>query len=178
MIDKRAASRYAQALFGLASEKKQSEPVDKELLYIKSVLDKHREVTHLVLNSTVSFEEKSGFLDKVFASSVSPLVFNFLKVLIRKNRFHEFSEIQKIHHRLYEAAQGITEVTVITRFPLKPEGEAKLLKILERKLKAKVRLIAEIDPKMIGGLILRFNGQEINASFKNRLLQIRQSLMA
>lgn len=178
MIDQRAASRYAQALFGLAEEEKQAESIDKELFHVREILGKYPEVTHLVLNSTVAFEEKADFLEKVFPSSISLLTRNFLNVLVRKKRFAEFSAIQESYHRLFEKARGIKEVIAISRTRLSAEAETRLRQVLEKKLKAKIRMLSEVDPEMIGGLVLRFDGTEINASFKQRLLEIRQSLMA
>jgi len=178
MIDHRAVSRYTLALFALAEERKLTGAVDKELLLVREILDKYPEVTQLVRNSTVAFDEKADFLEKIFPSSLSLLTRNFLKVLVKKKRFGETGAIQEAFHRFYEKTQGLKEIIAITRSPLSADVEIRLRQVLEKKLNAKIRLISETDPGMIGGLVLRLSGTEINASFKERLFQIRQSLMA
>lgn len=178
MSKDRAASRYAEAIFGLAKEAKQLEQVDRELFRVRGILGQYPEVTHLVLNSTIAFSEKEDFLEKILGSGSNRLVLDFLKVLVRKKRFHEFREIQEIFHRLFEKSQGIREVTAISRSPLSADAEAKLTKFLEKKLTAKIRLLKETNPAIVGGLILRFDGMEIDASYKNRLSEIRQKLKA
>ena len=56
------------------------------------------------------------------------------------------------------------------------DNEKKLIGMLEKKLKAQIRLVKEVDPRLIGGLIVRFDGTEIDASYQSRLAEIKQKL--
>ena len=62
--------------------------------------------------------------------------------------------------------------------PLSDSAAARLEKVLEKKFRSEIRLTAKTDPDMIGGLILRFGGNEMNASFRSRLDALRQALTA
>ena len=57
------------------------------------------------------------------------------------------------------------------------EAQSKLLTLLNKKLASEIRLSVKTDASLIGGLVLRFDGREIDASFKNRLREIRQKLL-
>ena len=172
-----AASRYARALLELALQSDELEKIDRDFLKLTELLDRHPEISHLVLNSTIPPAEKEDFLDKVFHAEVSRLLINLVKVLIRKKRFAQIREIQERYHELFEKKRGIQEVRVITALPLSNAGEEKLKKALQHKLKAEIRLLGETDPSILGGMILRFDGTEVNTSFRNRLAELRQILI-
>ena len=54
MIDYKIGRRYASALFDLALSLGQTEIVDRDLRRVCELLAKHPEISHLVLNSTIS----------------------------------------------------------------------------------------------------------------------------
>lgn len=177
MKDLRASKRYADALFSLAEERDELQKAEQDLAAVNRVLEEHPQILRIVGNSTISTEDKEGTLEKIFSQNVSPFVLNFLKLLIEKNRFSEIASIQKSFHARFEAKKKIREVTVLVSRSLTDEAEKKLLALLSKKLDSEIRLAVKIDPSLIGGLVLRFDGREIDASYKHRLREIRQKLL-
>ena len=181
MIDHKAGIRYARALFGLAAEGRELDEIEREFIRVRGLVEHHPEITHLVLNSTISAGEKEDFIEKVLSEKgrrFSPLLLNFLKVLIKKRRFKELVVVQEEFHRLYERKKGIREVRAITAVPLSRVNEDKLRAVLKKRLQSEIRLVTETDPDILGGLILRFDDGEIDASFRSRLAELKQKLMA
>ncbi len=176
MADSLAVNRYARALLNLAEERGQLKEADLAMEQAAQIVDRHPEIRHLVLNSTISADEKEDFLGKVFPESFNRLVLDFLKVLVRKKRFRNLKDIQQVFRRLYEIRQGIKEVTVITAVALSPENEDRLTKMLAVRLKAEIKLVTRVDASLLGGMILQFDGNEINGSYKSRLNEARQIL--
>lgn len=176
MIDRKAGARYAKALFEFAETRKESEAIDRGLRTVLGLLDKHPEISHLVFHSTISKAEKEDFIEKILGDQVPKTLLSYLKLLIRKKRFDEITLIQKEFHRLYEKKRGVLEVSVISAVPIASAAMQKLSGVLKKTLQAEIRLIPEVDEEMIGGLVLRFEGKEINFSFKSRLAEIRQRL--
>ena len=176
MIDHRASQRYARALFGLSEKAGALEKVENGLEEVLGLVRKHPEITRLVSNSTVSFSEKEDFLDKIIPSSVPRVVLEFLKVIAKKKRFREFEAMRFDFRKLYEKKRGIREVTAISAIPLSKRVEDKLVRVLKARLNADIRLLKETNPKLIGGLILRFEDTEIDASYKTRILELKQML--
>lgn len=173
-----ASRRYARALFGLAGEKGLLDRIEKDFKTAVVLIGKHPEISHLVLNTTISIVEKEDFLDKIFGADVTTLFIQFIKVLIKKKRFAEFLLIREDFHAFYEKKMGIQEVQVITAVPLSGTLEKKLTETLTKKFRAEIRLLAEVKPDIIGGIILRFNSLEINASFRRHLTELEQKLTA
>lgn len=178
MMDLRAVHRYTRALFQLAEQQSVLDQIDDQILAIKELVEKHHEIPHLLSNSTITLAEKEDFMGKIVPANTLPLLVNFLKVLIRKKRFKELPAMQQEFHRLYERKKRVEEVVVVSAVPLSEQNTAKLESALTKKFNYNVRLLPKVDPKMIGGLILRFGGQEINGSFRSRLDALRQLLMA
>ena len=180
MISREAAVRYANAFFSLASERGELEQIEKDFIRVRELVVRHPEITHLILNSTVPPLEKEDFIEKVVAdqSGTQPLLIHFLKVLIKKRRFQELGTVQEEFHRLFEKKRGVQEVRVISAVPLSRANEEKLKSVLEKKFELQIRLLTETDPSLIGGFVIRFDGREINASFRSRLDEIKQKLMA
>lgn len=176
MMDYRAANRYARALFGLARESGETDKIDRSLEAVRKIADEQPGVRLLLLNSTITQKEKEAFVTKILSEDAPGKVLNFLKLLIRKGRFRDFPAVQEEFRLLVEKEKGITEVRAISPAELAPASRDRLLAVLEKKLKSSVRLLTKINPRLIGGLILRFNGMEIDSSFKHRLSEIRQAL--
>ena len=176
MIERRAIARYANALFGLAQKSGQMDAVDRELEAAAQLTAQHPEIPHLLRNSTISIAEKEDFIEKILPAGTSKLTVNFIKVLTRKKRFGELTAIQKKFRSLLEKKKGIQEVECISAAPLSADVEQKLKAVLSKKLKAEIRLTSEVDPEILGGFILRFDGREINSSYQSRLEELKQML--
>ena len=178
MIDLRAGRRYARALMGLVLRQGQADPVEKDFTAVRTVVDQHPEITRIVLNSTVPHAEKQSLMDKLFGEKIARPLLDFLKVLIEKRRFSQLGNIQEEFHRLYEKQKGIREIKVISPVALAPESRNKIAAVLKQKLRSEIRLVTEVDPKILGGLIVRFDGREMDMSFRARFFEIRQLLTA
>jgi F-type H+-transporting ATPase subunit delta len=67
-------------------------------------------------------------------------------------------------------------MTVVSSIPIKPELEAKLKARLEEKSGKKVVLTVEVDPSIIGGMILKYGNSQIDNSIKGRLESVAKQL--
>lgn len=176
MNDLRAARRYSQAIYGLAQAAGTLDSVDNELEAAVVFFKQHPEVEKILSNSTIAISEKEDFVSKIVPEGTSELVINFLKVLVNKKRFLELETIKKEFHNFYERQRNVEEVTAITAVELSAENAAKLVAVLSKKLKSDIRLVQKIDPSIIGGLVIQFAGNEINAGFRSRLDAVGQML--
>ncbi len=177
MKDYRAASRYARALIGLIKDASLDQ-AEKELREAAELAQKHPEISHLLANTTVSLEEKEDFLEKILPPGFSILAVNFLKVLVKKKRFKDLALIQQSFHRLYEEKKGIQKVRVQSPVSLNAQVQEKLRLALEKKLKRKVYLETSVDPEILGGLILDFDGTRLDGSYRTYLHELKQRLLA
>lgn len=177
MMDPRAASRYAHALFNLAEEAGILERVDREFSEAAAWVRQCPEISILLRNTTISHGEKEDFIRKVFPKEFSSLLIHFIKVLVRKKRFGELSSIQEQFHHLYQEKEGIQPVRVESPVPLGKTLEEKLQSVLGKKLNRKIILETAVKPELLGGLVLDFKGNQIDASYRTALLELKQTLI-
>lgn len=178
MKDDRAALRYAQALLNLAEEKGFLERVQKELGEAVELVKRHREISHLLMNTTISLEEKEDFVEKILPQGFSSLTVNFLKLLVKKKRFQELSLVREKFYSLYEESRGMLNVRVESPVSLDSKLQEKLSRALAKKLNRTVRLDVTVSPEILGGLVLDFKGKRIDASLQTALLELKQKLLA
>ena len=173
-----AAVRYARALFEIAGSQNCLADMDLELETLAASLKKHPAILRLMLNSALTDQAKEDFLNRVLGHSASALLMNFLKVLLKKSRFFELASIQYEFRRFYAHKQGLQEVKVITAVPLSSENKNRLQALLEKQRGAKIRMHPLHDPGILGGVILRFDHQQMDGSYRSRLAMLRQQLLS
>ena len=189
MSDTIAAGRYTRALFELAEKEGHLAEIDAALHALAKVLTAQPKLLLLLANPTLTNHEKYALALSALASKKTGLLERFLHVLIDKKRFALLPEIEKIFHDRFEKKQGVQEVEMVSAAPLSSGFLEKLKAVLTKRLRAsplatgpeartEIRLIPRTDRGLLGGFILRFNGKEIDCSFKNRLYEIQQKLFA
>jgi F-type H+-transporting ATPase subunit delta len=173
-----AAGRYTRALFQLAEKEKHLAEIDSGLDAIVKVLAAQPKILRLMENPSLSDAEKYSLALAALAGDKAGLFARFLRLLVEKKRFALLPEIQKDFHDRFEKKQGIQEVEMFSAVPFSATALEKFKAALTKKLNSKIRLIPRTDRGLLGGFVLRFAGQEIDCSFKNRLHEIRQKLFS
>ena len=176
MSDATAAGRYARALFELAEKEGLLGPIDASLRTLSEALSAQPKVLSLMENPTLTNEEKYSLALSALPSKNPDLLERFLRVLIDKKRFALTPGIQTIFHEAFEEKQGVKEVELLSAVPFSSKTQEKFKTALTQKLRSEIRLIPRTDRGVLGGFILRFDGKEIDCSFKNRLYEIQLKL--
>ena len=142
------------------------------------LLEPNPDFARLLTGPLVGEDEKLGLIDRAVAPHASPLLANFLRVLARHGRLDLLPRILGEAHVARERELGKRRVTVTTAVPLS-DGE---LADLERELGAAVSftpvLIPEVDPAILGGLVIRVGDTVYDSSLKARLRQLRGRLQS
>jgi len=178
MSDTIAAGRYTRALFELAEKEGHLAEVDAELHALIKILEAQPKVLRLMANPTLTDQEKYALALGALTGGKINLLERFLRVLIDKKRFSLLPDIQKVFHARFEKKQGVQEVEMFSAVPFSAEALGKFKAVLAKKLRSEIRLIPKTDRGILGGFILRFEGQEIDCSFRNRLHEIQQKLFS
>jgi F-type H+-transporting ATPase subunit delta len=100
-----------------------------------------------------------------------------LGLLIEKKRVMFVEEILEAYRYLYEKHKGIIEVKAITAVPLDEALSTKLRKTLEDQTKKTIRLTTEVEPEIIGGMILKLEDKVIDGSLRYELEQFKRHLI-
>ena len=164
------AGRYATALFGLARDKQQIDSVAKSLETLSQALTELADLKRLVSSPLVSRDDAG----KVVAAlkdtlSLDPLTANFVGVLAKNGRLRDLPAVIAAVRRLAAGHRGETTAHVTTAHPLDDQQRAALATQLKARAGRNVQIDAEVDPSILGGIVVRLGSQMIDASIRTKL---------
>ncbi|MFM2301626.1 MAG: hypothetical protein RLZZ84_1362 [Pseudomonadota bacterium] len=169
--------RYASALFELASEKKAVKAVESDLESLNQAILGSADLGALIRNPRVGRDAAGKAIDGVAALlGLSPLTKNFLGVLAANRRLAALPEIVRAFAAIAAAARGEVTAEVTSAHAL----TATQLKALAAKLKARegkdVNITANVDPDLLGGLVVRIGSTQIDSSIRTRLNSLANAM--
>jgi len=170
------ANTYAQALYCLARE----EGLEKQLLEEMDVLEQAfaQEPAFLRLLSApnLSKQERCAILDDSFRGKVQPYLLNFLKILTEKGYVRHFDDCCRAYRAQYNEENGILTVSAVTAVAMTGEQSARLTQKLTKLTGKRVELVCRVDPEVLGGVRLDYDGKRVDGTVKNRLDSVRELL--
>jgi F-type H+-transporting ATPase subunit delta len=176
MIPRAIAKRYAKALFDSALKANIAERIHEEGVGFRRILQDKPEFRNFLLSPEVLNEAKLDIIRTSLEGRASDLFVRFLVLLIERQRFPFVEEMLEAYHELYEKHEGIIEVRVITAIPLDETMRQKTQKKLESGTGKKIVLLPEVDPEILGGMILIMEERIFDGSIRHHLEKFRRNL--
>ncbi len=171
------AKRYAQALFELAGEEKDYIKFQGELKDMNALIDGAPDLKEFFINPVFEDGEKKTVLVEILRkTSISPLMQNFLKLLVDKGRIGSLADISECYENLVFQALKMSRVNVRTAFPLSVDTVGKIKAMLEKMTGKSVEMLIEEDPSLIAGMVVKIGDKVYDGSIKSQLNNIRQLL--
>jgi len=167
---------YAEALFGAALEDGVLETVRFELDQLNGLFKESPEFLTMLASPALTPAEKGSILETTFGGRVSMHLYNFLRILSDKGRAEAFPEIAEEFRTLCRDHDGIILVEASTAVPMTDGQKAKLSEKLAAMTGKKIELKNLVDPALLGGVVLRYEGSEVDGSVKERLSALRRRL--
>ncbi|MGA0558903.1 ATP synthase F1 subunit delta [Larkinella sp. VNQ87] len=177
MAESTVAFRYAKSLIDLAQEKQKVEEVYKDMTFFQQVTRQNRDLMLALKSPILRHEKKLAVLRAVFESRVDPLSFSIFNIITKKNREGIMDVIADEFVRQYNELKGIQKVQVTTTVPLTDELRQEIISLVSKHTGKQIKLEEKIDPKLIGGYVLRIGDRQIDASIRNQLAELRLSFL-
>jgi F-type H+-transporting ATPase subunit delta len=171
------AERYAAALFELADERRQLDPVADELRQLRDMLNGSADLARVVKSPVLSRAEQAKAIAALAEhAGMSPLARDFLAVVAANRRlFAVPAMIEAYLKRLAERRGEITaEVTAAT--PLSESQLAALGEQLRRSVGRRVSVDLRVDPRLLGGLVVKIGSRMVDASLSSKLLRLQRAM--
>jgi F-type H+-transporting ATPase subunit delta len=170
---------YAKALLGAADKAGATVVMLEELnSLVSDVLDKLPKFSAALESPRLAHEEKLRLLDAAFAGKMNPLLLNFLRVVSQHGRLNCLRAIAYEARQLYNEARGRIEVRVKTAEPVDGELLKSITARLKSALKSELDVQTEVDPAMLGGLVVRVGDTVYDGSVSTRLERLRTQAIA
>ncbi|HEY3367418.1 MAG TPA: F0F1 ATP synthase subunit delta [Symbiobacteriaceae bacterium] len=177
MLNQAVARRYARALFDLAQEKGLVDQVDRELGMVVSMIASNPQLHAVMADVLIAPEVKRGLVQKLFTGKLSPLVMNFLLLVVHKRREGYLAGMYRVYLDMANELRGVVEVEVRSAVALEDSIIQNLNTKLTARLGKRVQFQTQVAPELIGGLVVRVGDTLMDGSVKTRLHRMRERLI-
>jgi ATP synthase F1 delta subunit len=168
---------YADALFEAAREKDDLDVVREQLGQFADAINESNDMRVFFFSPYFSSAEKRTAI----ASSVegaSPELVNFLELLAEKHRMPAIFRIRARFDELWAKANKRLEVTLTSAVDLDPSVVEQVGNEVKRQTERTIDLESEVDPEILGGLVLRVGNMVLDASLRSKLERLRKEVAA
>jgi F-type H+-transporting ATPase subunit delta len=169
------AAVYARSLFEVAKDQDKLDLVRDQLGAFADALNETRDLQVLFFSPYFSTAEKEDGLDRV-VSDADPVFLNFLKLLIEKHRMPVVFRIRATYDALWEDENKLLPVQITSAVELDKETVSQLGDRIAEQTDRKVDISADVDPDILGGIVVRVGNSVLDASVRNRLDQLRRQV--
>lgn len=177
MSGSKAAGRYAKSLIELANEQNALEDLKKDMLLFGNVVGDHSELEAILKNPIIPLDKKAGILQDLFGQKTHLITQNFFKLLVSKGRANILFAIAKEVIEQYNQLKGIIVAKVVSASPLDDAGKAEVVNQVKAQTgAAEVSLQEEVNPQLIGGLILTVGDRRFDGSVAGNLNKLKKEL--
>jgi ATP synthase F1 delta subunit len=169
------AAVYARSLFEVAKEQDKLDAVREQLGEFADALSETRDLQVFFFSPYFSTAEKEDGLDRVL-SDADPVIVNFLKLLIEKHRMPALFRIRAVLDELWEEENKLLPVHITSAVELDSRTVKQLVDRIAEQTDRKVDVSSQIDPDILGGIVVRVGNSVLDASVRNRLEQLRRQV--
>ena len=169
------AAVYARSLFEVAKEQSKLDLVREQLGAFADALNETRELQTFFFSPYFSTTEKEDGLDRA-VTDTDPIVINFLKLLIENHRMPVIFRVRRDYDALWEEENKLLPVRVTSAVELDKKTVSQIGDKITEQTGRKVDLSAEVDPDILGGIVVRVGNSILDASIRNRLESLRKQV--
>lgn len=176
MKDTTVGARYATALFLVTEKRGETPRALEDLKGIGAVITPGGRVGTLLATPQVLLSDKRKVVLAVLEDKVLRSVALFVDLLLRKKRLGEFETVVTQFEALVEKRQGIRRAQVVSAVPLERQELERLHAELERTTGKKINLAADVDPRLIGGALVRIGDRVVDRTVRGMLDSLAEHL--
>ncbi len=174
MLTSKVAKRYAQGLLNFTQEIGQTEQVAHEMVDVLKTIGNSRDLQNFLASPVIEEKKKISIAKEIF-KGFSPITQNIIQLVIKHGREKELQNIAQDFVNKVEDLAGIQRITLTVATPLSQANTAKILatsSLVSSEKKTDVKTL--VNPKILGGYILRVGDQQVDASVKAKLTKLEK----
>ena len=162
-------SAYGEALYDLAKGENLPDEILGQITALDESFRQEPDFLRLLQSANLSKQERCQIVEDSFRGKVHDYVLNFLKILTEKNYARHFSDCTAAYRRHYNLDNDILVVTAITAVALTQEQSGKLSQKLSAITGKKIDLCNRVEPGILGGVRLDYDGKRLDDTVSHRL---------
>lgn len=173
MKRKTESREYAEALFELALESGERSEISASLDTVREVFESVPDYALLLESAFIEREEKERLIDEAFGNLHGDVV-SLLKILSARGGISAVARIAKEYAALDSSVSGRVCAVITSATELSDGDRERIVKKLSAKFSKVIDAVFEVDPSLIGGVIVRCGDVVLDGTVKNNLLAIKE----
>lgn len=173
-MESKVTVRYARSLMQLAIEHNLEDKIFDDVSLIAKTCTENRQLSLLLRNPVINTDKKDAILEAIFKGKITDITLQFMQVITRKKREFYIEDITREYINMYKKLKRISSAKIITAAPLEENLREEILLFLKEKTGNTIELEEVVDKNIIGGYILRWGDEQIDASVHKKLQKLRQ----
>lgn len=174
------ANRYAHALVDIVMAPGSAlKPVDAvaQLNAVVALIDESQELRTALMTPAIPTSRKRAVMGQLMErTGASPLVRNFVYVIIDHRRIAAIGEIREALELQLDERLGFVRAQISSAAPLTPALSSGLEARLASLTGKKMRLRFAVDPSLIGGVVARIGSTVYDGSVRGELQELGRKL--
>lgn len=173
------ASRYAKALLRYVAAHGDGERVCYQAMTLEKALSEVPELRQILKDpAAISTDRKMQLLQAALGEEpMCEALERFLALVAGSGRFGDLRFILHDFSDLYYKSLGVHFATVTTAVPATETLLERIRTDLGRKLGGKVELQPEVDPGLLGGVVVTVDGYRVDASVRAQLRALQNQFI-
>lgn len=163
---------YGRSFFEVAKEQGKLDLLREQLGQFADALAENPDLELFFFSPYFSTSEKQASLHRLLDGADERLL-SFLELLIENHRMPIVFRVRREYERLWEDEKELLPVVLTSAVELDEQTVADLSARIGERTGRTVQLTTEVQPGIIGGIVVRVGNSILDASIRNRLEQLR-----
>jgi F-type H+-transporting ATPase subunit delta len=163
------AVRYAKSLLGFALEQGELERVYQDIRLILNTCNENKELRVVMNSPIIGTEKKKEILESLFGKHISKITLGYFSLLASKHREGYIIPICEQFIEQYKKHKHILTAVITTATGLDEEVRGLVKKLISDSFKTDIDLQEVVDPKIIGGFVLRVGDKQDDTSIARKI---------
>lgn len=172
-----AGKRYAKALFELAEEAKSLDATEADVTRLGEAFGESPQLRLVAASPLYAREDKARAMTALGdALGLSGLTKNFVAVVARNGRAADLPDAVRAFKQMAARHRGATTADVVSADKLTAAQIKDLQAALKSALGRDVEVRAEVNPELIGGLVVKVGSRMFDSSLRTKLEGMRNAM--
>lgn len=173
LLSSEIAEPYAQALLSLARDSDLLDRISEDVNALLGLAAESEDLRVCLTNPIFKPEDKKAILKQVAGDQFHPYTQNFLMLLVDRGRIAFFEAICQQFQALVRQLNQTVLAEVTSTVSLSDEQQESIRQRVMGMTQARqVELNIQLDPELMGGVIIKVGSQIVDASLRGQLRRI------
>ena len=174
MLTSKVAKRYAQGLLDFTQESGNTVSVFAEMKDVVKIMKDSKELKNFFASPIIDAKKKISAASQIFVQ-FSPVAQNLITLVIKQGRESHLQDIAQEFINKVEDLQGVQRVTLTVATQLSSKNTDEIIKtttLVDHTKNYDLKVVVNLE--IIGGYILRVGDQQVDASVRTKLNQVKK----